>query len=80
MRASQDYRVSTELPALPKANEEDGMPLIEYVTPGNRVAISKYQIRKIVKPLLLKAAGLIIVYVGLSTSSQYLILLGGKCW
>ena len=55
MRAFQDYRLSIDLPALPAADEDD-MPLIQYVTPDNRGAISEYQIRKIVKPLLNRAA------------------------
>ena len=55
MRSFQDYRLSIDLPALPAA-DEDLMPLIQYVTADNRGAISEYQIRKIVKPLLARAA------------------------
>ena len=58
VRAFQDYRISIDLPALPAA-DEDAMPLIQYVTAENRGAISEYQIRKIVKPILRKAADLL---------------------
>ncbi len=58
MRAFQDYRISIDLPSLPAVDEET-MPLIQFVTPDNRGAISEYQIRKIVKPILLKAADLL---------------------
>ncbi|MCZ6733789.1 MAG: tyrosine-type recombinase/integrase [Gammaproteobacteria bacterium] len=59
MRSFQDYRLSIELPTLP-ATDEATMPLIQYVTTNNRGAISEYQIRKIVKPLLTKAADLLV--------------------
>ena len=55
MRAFQDYRLSIDLPALP-ATDEGSMPLVQYITADNRGAISEYQIRKIIKPLLAKAA------------------------
>ena len=58
MRAYQDYRISIDLPALPTADEE-AMPLIQFVTADNRGAISEYQIRKIVKPILRKSAALL---------------------
>lgn len=55
MRTYQDYRLSIDLPKQP-AKGEAMMPLIQYVNPGNRKAISEYQIRKVVAPLFKRAA------------------------
>ena len=58
MRAYQDYRISIDLPTLPAADEL-AMPLIQFVSSDNRGGISEYQIRKIVRPILRKAAALL---------------------
>jgi len=68
MRAFRDYRLSIDLPPLPSAEEND-LPLIQYVTPNNRGAISEYQIRKIVKPILLKAADMVVARADVTEDS-----------
>lgn len=55
MRTYQDYRLSIDLSKQPTTDEAD-MPLIQYVNPENRKAISEYQIRKVVAPLFKRAA------------------------